>query len=324
VQVAREARNVDRVLVGNEAVLRGDLTPAQMVGYLESVRRQVRQPVSTAEPWHVWVDHPELGQAVDFITIHLLPYWEGLPVEDALRFIMEKRDQVQAMFPGKTVVIGEVGWPSDGRDIGAARATRVNQALFMRRFFNIAEQRGLEYFVMEAFDQPWKVAFEGRAAGHWGMYDLDRAPKWPLTGPVSETPSWLGWALGASFAAFLATFFFLARRPDIRWQGQGDARGRRPGLRRARHLRDPRDERDLPVLVGRGRVGRARGGPGAAARPAAVGRLRAGGDGVGAREQAPLGRATGTRRDAAAEGLNPPADLQRAAGDGPPHPRCLG
>lgn len=220
VQVARESRNVERVLVGNEAVLRGDLTPAQMVGYIEQVRRQVRQPVSTAEPWHVWVDHPELGRAVDFITIHLLPYWEGLPVEDALRFIMEKHDQVQAMFPGKRIVIGEVGWPSDGRDIGAARATRVNQALFMRRFFNIAEQRGLEYFVMEAFDQPWKVSFEGRAAGHWGMFDLDRSPKWPLTGAVQETPSWLSWALGASFAAFLATFFFLSRRPDIRWQGK--------------------------------------------------------------------------------------------------------
>ena len=220
VQVARESRNVERVLVGNEAVLRGDVTPAQMVGYIEQVRRQVRQPVSTAEPWHVWVDHPELGRAVDYITIHLLPYWEGLPVDDALRFIMEKYDQVQALFPGKRIVIGEVGWPSDGRDIGAARATRVNQALFLRRFFNIAEQRGLEYFVMEAFDQPWKVSFEGRAAGHWGMYDLDRAPKWPLTGPVQETPSWLAWALGASFAAFLATFFFLARRPDIRPQGK--------------------------------------------------------------------------------------------------------
>jgi exo-beta-1,3-glucanase (GH17 family)/cellulose synthase/poly-beta-1,6-N-acetylglucosamine synthase-like glycosyltransferase len=220
VQVARESRNVERVLVGNEAVLRGDVTPAQMVGYIEQVRRQVRQPVSTAEPWHVWMDHPELGNAVDYITIHLLPYWEGLPVDDALRFIMEKYDAVQARFPGKKIVIGEVGWPSDGVAQGAARATRVNQALFMRSFFNIAEQRGLEYFVMEAFDQPWKVSFEGRAAGHWGMYDLDRQQKWPLTGPVQETPGWLGWALGASLAAFLATFFFLSRRPDIRWQGK--------------------------------------------------------------------------------------------------------
>lgn len=220
IETARANRNVDRVLVGNEAVLRGDLTPQQLIGYMEQVRRQVRQPISTAEPWHVWLDHPELAQSVDFITIHLLPYWEGLPVDGALRFIMEKLDQIAARFPGKPIVIGEVGWPSDGRDIGAARATRVNQAEFMRRFFIEAQRRGLNYFVMEAFDQPWKVSFEGRAAGHWGMLDLDRQPKWSLTGPVQETPAWPLWAGGATLFAFAASLFFLKRRPDIRWQGK--------------------------------------------------------------------------------------------------------
>lgn len=220
IETARANRNVDRVLVGNEAVLRGDLTPQQLIGYMEQVRRQVRQPVSTAEPWHVWLDHPELAQSVDFITVHLLPYWEGLPVDGALRFIMEKLDQIAARFPGKPIVIGEVGWPSAGRDIGAARATRVNQAEFMRRFFIEAQRRGLNYFVMEAFDQPWKVSFEGRAAGHWGMLDLDRQPKWSLTGPVLETPAWPLWAGGATLFAFMASLFFLKRRPDIRWQGK--------------------------------------------------------------------------------------------------------
>ncbi|MCK8783668.1 glycosyltransferase [Roseomonas sp. NAR14] len=217
---ARDNRNVERVMVGNEAVLRGDLTAAQLVGYIRQVRAQVRQPVSTAEPWHVWLDHPELGEAVDVITIHLLPYWEGLPIDDALRFIMEKYDAVAARFPGKPIVIGEVGWPSDGRDIGAARATRVNQAMFLRRFFNIAERRGLTYFVMEAFDQPWKVPFEGRAAGYWGMLDLDREAKWPLVGPVLETPRWKLWAGASTLLALLASAFFLKRRPDIRPGGK--------------------------------------------------------------------------------------------------------
>jgi exo-beta-1,3-glucanase (GH17 family)/cellulose synthase/poly-beta-1,6-N-acetylglucosamine synthase-like glycosyltransferase len=220
IATARANRNVERILVGNESVLRGDLTPAQLVRTIEQVRRATRQPVSTAEPWHVWLDHPELGEAVDFITIHLLPYWEGLPIDQALRFIMEKYDAVAARFPGKRVVIGEVGWPSNGVDIGAARASRVNQATFLRRFFVEAERRGLEYFVMEAFDQPWKVSFEGRAAGHWGMFDLDRQAKWPLTGRVWETPAWPLWAAGATLVAFLAGLFFLARRPDIRLAGK--------------------------------------------------------------------------------------------------------
>jgi cellulose synthase/poly-beta-1,6-N-acetylglucosamine synthase-like glycosyltransferase len=180
----------------------------------------VRQPISTAEPWHVWLDHPELAQAVDVITIHLLPYWEGQPVEQALRFVMEKHDAVAKRFPGKRITIGEVGWPSGGRDIGQARASRVNQALFLRGFFREADRRGLSYFVMEAFDQPWKVSFEGRAAGHWGMLDLDRQEKWPLAGPVEEVPDWPLWAGGATLFAFAASFALLRRRPDIRLPGK--------------------------------------------------------------------------------------------------------
>ncbi len=220
VAIARASRNVDRVLVGNEAVLRRDQTPAQIIAAMDLVRRQIRQPVSTAEPWHVWLDHPELGRAADFITIHLLPYWEGLSAEDANRRVMANLDRVRAAFPGKPIVIGEVGWPSDGRDIGAARASIVNQAGFLRRFFVEAQARGLDYFVMEAFDQPWKTAFEGRAAGYWGMFDLDRAPKWPRAGAVSETPGWMGWAAGSTLLALLVGAVFLAQRPDIRLVGK--------------------------------------------------------------------------------------------------------
>ena len=73
----------------------------------------------------------------------------------------------------------------------------MNQAAFLRGFFNIAHQRGLDYFVIEAFDQPWKTSFEGRAAGYWGIMDLDRHAKWAMTGPVVETPNWPAWAGGS-------------------------------------------------------------------------------------------------------------------------------
>lgn len=220
VRVAKASPNVDRVIVGNEAVLRGDLSPAQAIARMVQARAALRLPVSTAEPWHVWLAHPELAAAADFLTVHLLPYWEGLPVDDALRFAMEKLDAVQAAFPGKPVVIGEVGWPSNGVDIGAARASRVNQAAFLRGFFNEAQRRSLDYFVMEAFDQPWKVSFEGRAAGHWGMMDLDRAPKWELAGPVQELSSWPAWAGASIVLGALIALLLLSHRPDLRLPGR--------------------------------------------------------------------------------------------------------
>ena len=228
VAIARAHRNVDRVLVGNETLLRKDLTPVELIAAIAQVKRELllsgapgsNLPVSTAEPWHIWLANPALARAVDVITLHLLPYWEGLPVADAERFVMEKLDAVRAAYPGKPVVIGEIGWPSNGVDIGAAQASRVNQALFLRRFFVDARQRGLDYFVMEAFDQPWKTSFEGRAAGYWGMLDLDRQAKWGLSGPVWETPNWPAWAAGSILAAGLLALGLLSRRPDIRPQGK--------------------------------------------------------------------------------------------------------
>ena len=220
IATANSNADVDRVLVGNEVLLRDDLTADGLIGYIQQVKRGVHVPVSTAEPWHVWIKHPELAASVDYITIHLLPYWEGLPIDDSLRYIMSRLDQVQRAYPGKHVVIGEVGWPSNGVAIGGAVASRINQAIFLRKFFNIAQQRGLDYFVMEAFDQPWKTSFEGRAAGYWGMFDLDRQPKWAMTGPVQETPDWATWA-GISIAcAALAAGLLLSRRPDISLAGK--------------------------------------------------------------------------------------------------------
>jgi len=77
IDTANANQDVDRVLVGNEVLLRGDLTTEQLIAYINQVKGRVHVPVSTAEPWHVWIKHPELAASVDYITIHLLPYWEA-------------------------------------------------------------------------------------------------------------------------------------------------------------------------------------------------------------------------------------------------------
>ncbi len=215
VRATRQAHNVDRLIVGNEVLLRGDLTEAQLIAHITRVRAASGLPVTTAEPWHVWLKQPALARAVDVITVHLLPYWEAIPRADALRFVQEKLAAVQAAYPGKKIVIGEIGWPSNGVDIGPAHASRQDQAAFMRGFMQIAAARGLDYFVMEAFDQPWKTSFEGRAAGYWGMFDLDRQAKWPLAGPVWETPGWPLWSGFSILAAGLLAGLLLRRRPDM-------------------------------------------------------------------------------------------------------------
>ncbi|HEY0684034.1 MAG TPA: glycosyltransferase [Steroidobacter sp.] len=190
IKLANKHANVIRVVVGNESILRGDLTVAQLVKQLDRVRDAVAQPVSTAEPWHVWLRYPELVEHVDYLAVHMLPYWEGIPVERAIDYIDSRMDQLQRAFPGKPIVIAEVGWPSDGRTREGAVASTSNQAMFLRRFLERARDEGYVYYVMEAFDQPWKARYQGAVEAYWGVYDVYRQPKFAFVEPIVRIPQW--------------------------------------------------------------------------------------------------------------------------------------
>ena len=190
IQLANSHKNVTRVIIGNEVVLRGDLPVGDLVAHLDRVRAATSQPVSTAEPWHVWIAHPELADHVDYIAVHMLPYWEGVAVETAVDYIAGKMDLLEQRFPGKPIVIGEVGWPSEGRTRESAVASQANQALFLRRFLERAAQQGYTYYLMEAFDQPWKEQSEGAVGAYWGVYDADREQKFEFHAPIVRIPQW--------------------------------------------------------------------------------------------------------------------------------------
>src|SRR5690606_36746996 len=182
--------NVVRVLIGNEVMLRGDAPAEELYAYLDRARKAIRLPVGTAEPWHVRLSHAELAAHVDFIAVHLLPYWEGIPVEQAVEYSIRRFEEVRARFPDKPIIIGEVGWPSNGRTREGAVASMANEALFLRRFLEHAEREGYIYYLMEAFDQPWKATFEGAVGAYWGVYDVDRRPKFEFTAPIVRVPQW--------------------------------------------------------------------------------------------------------------------------------------
>ena len=153
--------------------------------------------------------HPEIAPEVDFLTIHLLPYWEDDPkrIDDALAHVGEIRQVFGNRFAPKDILIGETGWPSEGRQRETALPSRVNEARFIRGFVAMAEQQGWHYNLIEAFDQPWKRASEGAVGGYWGLYDADRQDKGVLEGPVSNLPFWPQW-LGFGGVLFLITLWF--------------------------------------------------------------------------------------------------------------------
>jgi exo-beta-1,3-glucanase (GH17 family) len=183
---------IERVLVGNEVLLRRDLTPEQLIGYIRKVKAAVKQPVSYADVWAFYLKHPEVGREVDFITIHILPFWEDEPVavDKVEEHIVRIVDKIRETFPGKPILIGEAGWPSLGRDRGPAVVSTVNEARFVRQMADIAKRHDFDYNIVEAFDQPWKSALENTVGASWGVFDIDRKAKFGMSGPVTEVADW--------------------------------------------------------------------------------------------------------------------------------------
>jgi exo-beta-1,3-glucanase (GH17 family) len=190
---------IERVIVGNEVLLRHDLPPAALIADIDRVRAAVRQPVAYADVWQDWQRYPQIAAHVDQVLVHLLPFWEDEPlgVDRAVARELSYYHQIQALFPGKPVIVGETGWPSLGRWRNDAAPGRVNEARYLHEFTEAAAGQGIEYNLIEGFDQEWKAAQEGTVGAAWGIWTSDRQPKFPQGLPVRDDPDW-PWHAAAS------------------------------------------------------------------------------------------------------------------------------
>ncbi|HEY1773796.1 MAG TPA: glycosyltransferase [Gammaproteobacteria bacterium] len=221
IEAAHRNPNVKQVLVGNEVVLTGILPTADLIHYLDKVRGSVRQPVGTAETWSTWMLHPELVDHVDFMGVHMLPYWEGVDVNQAVDYIDDRMRDLEKRYPDKPIVIDEVGWPSYGRTRHAAVASPANEAMFLRRFIDLARRREWTYRIMEAFDQPWKEQTEGAVGAYWGVWDVNRQPKFAMRSPIVRIPEWPMLAGVSVLLAATLLMLILGRSHTLRHRGRG-------------------------------------------------------------------------------------------------------
>jgi exo-beta-1,3-glucanase (GH17 family)/cellulose synthase/poly-beta-1,6-N-acetylglucosamine synthase-like glycosyltransferase len=213
---------IDRVIVGNEVILRGELTPEEVAAYIEQVRKGIRNrdiQVGTADVWNNWLDHPVLAEASDFIGAHVLPYWEGIGSHDAVGHILYWHGVMRDAFPDKPIVIAEAGWPSEGRVKGNSAPSAAREAHFLRNFLAMARSEDLDYYIMEAYDQPWKEAQEGAVGAFWGIFDADRQPKFSFTAELSSFPQWPVYASAALLGTFLLGFGIMLVLPPMRLPG---------------------------------------------------------------------------------------------------------
>jgi exo-beta-1,3-glucanase (GH17 family) len=220
VQLARNyPGTITSLVVGNEVLLRGEMTVADLVANIRSVKAQVRVPVTYADVWEFWLKNREIYDAVDFVTIHILPYWEDFPIKAkfAASHVDSIRKRMAAAFPGKEILIGETGWPSQGRMREGALPSRTSQALVVSEILDTAKREGFRVNLIEAYDQPWKRQLEGTVGGYWGLFDaFQRVVKYPPGVAVSNFPSWklqMAGGMILSAVTFIVAIVTFRRRP---------------------------------------------------------------------------------------------------------------
>jgi exo-beta-1,3-glucanase (GH17 family) len=216
IELAREYRDVvDLLIVGNEVLLRHELSPNELVGLLAKARAAAVAPVAYAEVWEFWERHAEILRAhVDVVAIHVLPYWEDEPVgvAQAVGHVQSVLRKLSTTFAPLPVWLAETGWPAAGRQRGPAVPGIQEQTRFMREWLRVAPP---DYNLIEAFDQPWKRALEGAMGGHWGILDAQGRGKLAWHGPLPARLQPLG-LIGGALAGGLLGMALVAARIGMR------------------------------------------------------------------------------------------------------------
>lgn len=170
------------VNVGNEALVDWNdhkVDTDTIISYVNTVKNNIEQAVTVAENYKWWADHGEkLAEAVDFVSIHTYPVWEGKSIEEGLSYTIENLMEVRTALPNKKIVITEAGWPSLAIEFGD-RASEEIQARYYNELFSWAKKMNITTFIFEAFDESWKGDPNNPlgAEKHWGIFTEDRKPK---------------------------------------------------------------------------------------------------------------------------------------------------
>jgi len=172
------AGHADIVAVGNEVMLREDLSEDALLACLQEVKAAVPDlPVGTVDAYYLFELHPRIADACDVLLTNCYPFWEGCPREQALPYMQSMFQRTQAVADGKPVIITETGWPDQGSAFHGA-VPSVEGA--MRYFIDTArwaEADGVPVFWFAAFDEAWKVGAEGDVGAYWGLWDTHGEPK---------------------------------------------------------------------------------------------------------------------------------------------------
>jgi GPH family glycoside/pentoside/hexuronide:cation symporter len=170
---------VDIAVVGNEVLLRKELTLDELLGYIKRVKDAVPDiQIGYVDAYYQFVENPKLVEECDVILANCYPFWEGCHIDKAAAYLNEMHNIVTEAAKGKPVLITETGWPNDGSKNQNALPSKVNAMKYFVNVANWAKNKGVETFYFSSFDESWKVRQEGDVGARWGLWDKNENLKY--------------------------------------------------------------------------------------------------------------------------------------------------
>ncbi len=154
----------DILCVGNECLLRGDLTEDELLGYIARARAMAGKSTLIA-----YADTPEnysdeLLKAIDVALPNIHPYWAGLLPQQGADYVNDRVSalaaQAASVNPNLTIIVGETGFPN----------TEPGWEQFWEDYLSSGDTAPTVAFMMA--DCPWKAQDGIEIEGHWGLLDV--------------------------------------------------------------------------------------------------------------------------------------------------------
>ncbi|MEZ4954201.1 MAG: MFS transporter [Saprospiraceae bacterium] len=171
---------VDIAAVGNEVLLRNELSEQELIQYINQVKALLPKniPVGYVDAYYHFLEKPALTAACDVVLINCYPFWEGADNDHALLYIQHMYELTKHAANGKKVIITETGWPSKGKEVLEAQPSAENAMKYFINTQQWAKEEGIELFYFSSFDESWKIYQEGIVGTQWGLWDKNEKPKY--------------------------------------------------------------------------------------------------------------------------------------------------
>ncbi len=204
--LANVNRDVAQALIaGNKVFLRGQCEEGELRGLLRLARARSTVSISHADVREFWLRHDGFADQVDFVSAHILPFWDNDPVaiDEALAHLARIRTSV-----------AETGWMAQALQRTESRPSPVHPVPYVREFADSANERSGDYKLIEAVDQPGKHQFDGTVGGYWRMLEVTSVTsKFPLAGPLRERATLANAIAAAVLGAAITLLFTVTAAP---------------------------------------------------------------------------------------------------------------